>query len=114
MEQHSEFFIGLDTSKLKISVAIADGERTGEVRFFGDISSDPGAVASMVAKLAKGGAPRRFCHEAGPTGYDLCRQIIDLGHECVVSAKSSPRVGIMLPDRRLRFENPARLEFRQR
>ena len=34
MEQHSEFLIGLDTSKLKISVAIADGERTGEVRFF--------------------------------------------------------------------------------
>ena len=88
MEQHSEFFIGLDTSKLKISVAIADGERTGEVRFFGDISSDPGAVALMVAKLAKGGAQLRFCYEAGPTGYDLYRQIIDLGHECVVVAPS--------------------------
>ena len=56
MEQHSELFIDLDTSKLKISVAVADRERTGEVRFFGDISSAPGAVASMVAKLAKGGA----------------------------------------------------------
>ena len=88
MEQHSELFIGLDTSKLKISVAVADGERTGEVRFFGDISSDPGAVASMVAKLAKGGAQLRFCYEAGPTGYDLYRQIIDLGHECVVVAPS--------------------------
>jgi len=66
MEQHSELFIGLDTSKLKISVAVADGERTGEVRFFGDISSDPGGVASMVAKLAKGGAQLNFCYEAGP------------------------------------------------
>jgi transposase len=27
-------FIGLDTSKLKISVAVADGERSGEVRCF--------------------------------------------------------------------------------
>jgi transposase len=61
MEHYSEVFIGLDTSKLKISVAVADGERTGEVRFFGDISSEPGAVASMVVKLAKGGSRLHFC-----------------------------------------------------
>lgn len=88
MEHHSEVFIGLDTSKLKISVAVADGERVGEVRFFGDISSEPGAVASMVAKLAKGGSKLHFCYEAGPTGYDLYRQIIELGHEGVVVAPS--------------------------
>ncbi len=46
MEQHSEIFIGLDTSKLKISVAVANGERNGEVRFYGDISSDPRSVRS--------------------------------------------------------------------
>lgn len=39
MKENSVTFIGLDTSKLKISVAVADGERNGEVRFFGDISS---------------------------------------------------------------------------
>ena len=88
MEQYSEVFIGLDTSKLKISVAVADGERSGEVRFFGDISSEPGAVAAMVAKMAKNAARLRFCYEAGPTGYDLYRQIIGLGHECVVVAPS--------------------------
>jgi transposase len=88
MEQHSEVFIGLDTSKLKISVAVADGERAGEMRFFGDISSDRVAVAALVAKLAKRGAKLHFCYEAGPTGYDLYRQIIELGHECVVVAPS--------------------------
>ena len=88
MEQHSEVFIGLDTSKLKISVAVADGERAGEVRFFGDISSDRVAEAALVAKLAKRGAKLHFCYEAGPTGYDLYRQIIELGHECVVVAPS--------------------------
>lgn len=41
MKDDSVIFIGLDTSKLKISVAIADGARNGEVRFFGDISSKP-------------------------------------------------------------------------
>jgi transposase len=88
MDDYSEVFVGLDTSKLKISVAVADGARSGEVRFFGDISSEPRVVASMVATLAKGGAKLHFCYEAGPTGYDLHRQIIGLGHECVVVAPS--------------------------
>ena len=88
MEDYSEHFIGLDASKLKISVAVAEGERNGEVRFFGDISAEPTSVASMVAKLAKRGAKLRFCYEAGPTGYDLYRQIIGLGHECQVVAPS--------------------------
>jgi transposase len=45
MNENSVIFIGLDTSKLKISVAVADGGRNGEVRFFGDISSEPASVA---------------------------------------------------------------------
>jgi transposase len=88
MEKDSELFVGLDTSKLKISVAVADGERNGEVRFFGDISSEPASVSSMVAKLAKRGATLHFCYEAGPTGYELYRQIIGLGHHCEVVAPS--------------------------
>jgi hypothetical protein len=55
MQENSEFFVGLDTSKLKISVAVAEGERNGEVRFYGDISAEPASVASMVAKLARRG-----------------------------------------------------------
>lgn len=88
MTGYSGLFIGLDTSKLKISVAIAEGGRGGEVRFLGDIGSDPGSVASMVAKLAKGGGNLHFCYEAGPTGYDLYRQIVGLGHDCAVVAPS--------------------------
>src|SRR6478752_10015199 len=88
MKENSVTFVGLDTSKLKISVAVADGVRNGEVRFFGDISSEPVSVASMVKKLSKGGAQLRFCYEAGPTGYGLYRQLIELGHECVVVAPS--------------------------
>ena len=88
MEQHSEIFIGLDTAKLKIAVAVANGERNGEVRFYGDIASDSGSVRSMVDKLAARGARLHFCYEAGPTGYDLYRQIIAMGHDCVVVAPS--------------------------
>ncbi|KQY69470.1 transposase [Ensifer sp. Root142] len=88
MKEDSVIFIGLDTSKLKISVAVADGLRNGEVRFFGDIPSDPASVASMVNKLSKRGAKLHFCYEAGPTGYGLYRQIVELGHDCVVVAPS--------------------------
>lgn len=88
MKEDSAIFIGLETSKLKISVAVADGLRNGEVRFFGDISSDPASVASMVNKLSKRGAKLHCCYEAGPTGYGLYRQIVELGHDCVVVAPS--------------------------
>jgi transposase len=88
LKEDRVIFIGLDTSKLKISVAVANGERNGEVWFFGDIASEPASVASMVDKLSRRGAELHFCYEAGPTGYGLYRQIIELGHECVVVAPS--------------------------
>jgi hypothetical protein len=83
----AQFFSGLGTPKLKISVAVANGARNGEVRFFGDISSEPVSVASMVNKLSKGRAKLHFCYKAGPIGYGLYRQIIDLGLDCVVVAR---------------------------
>jgi|SRR5579859_7016024 len=88
MTEHGKLFIGLDTSKRSISVAVADGERGGEVRFFGDISSEGGSVVALVGRLARRGAELHFCYEAGPTGYDLYRQILALGHDCVVVAPS--------------------------
>ena len=88
MHQDSAVFVGLDASKLKISVALAEDGRQGEVRFLGDIEHTPGAVRRLVTKLA--GKYRRllFCYEAGPTGYGLQRQISDLGHDCAVIAPS--------------------------
>jgi transposase len=88
MEQESGAFLGLDTSKLTIAVALAEGGRGGEVRFLGDIANTPEAVRRLMTKLA--GKYRRLmvCYEAGPTGYGLHRQIIALGHDCAVIAPS--------------------------
>jgi hypothetical protein len=47
MQQDSEVYVGLDTSKLKISVALAEAGRDGEVRFLGDIDSAPEAVERL-------------------------------------------------------------------
>ena len=88
MGNHSEAFIGLDTSKLRNSVAIAEGGRGGEVRFFGEIDNTPGAIGKLVRKLAAKYDRLTFCYEAGPTGYGVYRQITGLGHECVVAAPS--------------------------
>jgi transposase len=83
-----ETFVAFDTSKLRNAVAIAEGDRKGEVRFLGEIENSAEATAKLVRKLA--GKHRRltFCYEAGPTGYGLYRQIKSLGFECVVVAPS--------------------------
>src|SRR5688572_22926467 len=88
MQQNSAVFVGLDTSKRTISVALAEEGRQGEVRFLGDIDSTPEAVRRLVTKLASKYRRLLFCYEAGPTGYGLQRQISALGHDCAVIAPS--------------------------
>ena len=41
MEKHSEVFVAFDVAKKKHAVAIAEGGRTGEVRFLGDVGNSP-------------------------------------------------------------------------
>jgi transposase len=81
-------FIGLDVHKATISVAIAQGERGGEVRHWGTVPHRSDHVRKLVEKLAAGGARLHFCYEAGPCGYALHRQILELGHDCIVVAPS--------------------------
>ena len=88
MGDHSEAFVGFDTSKLRNAVAIAEGGRDGEVRFFGEIENTAEATAKLVRKLAGKYERLTFCYEAGPTGYGLYRQITGLGHGCNVVAPS--------------------------
>jgi transposase len=88
MSKHSEAFVALDTSKLRNAVAIADGGRAGEVRFLGEIENSTAATAKLIRKLEAKYERITFCYEAGPTGYELHRQIKALGHQCVVVAPS--------------------------
>jgi transposase len=88
MQEESEVYVGLDVSKLKISVALAEAGRDGEVRFLGDIDHTPEGIKRLVAKLAKRHRRLAFCYEAGPTGYGLQRQLTGLGHDCAVVAPS--------------------------
>ena len=89
---HGNTFIGLDVHKATISVAIAQGERGGEVRHHGTISHRPDHVRKPVEKLSLDGRRLHFCYEAGPCGYGLFRQLSELGHDCIVVAPSLIRV----------------------
>ena len=42
MGHHSEAFVGIDTSKLRNAVAIADSGRGGEVRYLGEFPATEG------------------------------------------------------------------------
>src|SRR3981081_30958 len=88
MEEHSAVFVGIDTSKLRNAVALAEGGRGGEVRYLGGIDTTEAATRKLVAKLAAKYDKVTFCYEAGPTGYGLYRLIKSLGHECSVVAPS--------------------------
>src|SRR5262245_36067318 len=85
---HTEAFVGIDTSKLRNAVAIADSGRGGEVRYLGEFPATEAAIRKLVAKLAAKCCHLTFCYEAGPTGYGLYRLLKSLGHDCLVVAPS--------------------------
>jgi transposase len=66
MRDYSEAFVGIDTSKLRNAVAIAEAGRGGEVRFVGEIENTAAVTAKLVRKLAARYERLTFCYEAGP------------------------------------------------
>lgn len=82
-------YIGLDVHKETIAIAVAPaGRGTPESR--GEISNKPKAVVKLIDRLNReyGGEVLLFCYEAGPCGYGLYRQLLELGHDCQVVAPS--------------------------
>ena len=86
MEKYSEVFVAFDVAKKKHAVAIAEGGRTGEVRFMGDVENSPLPIEKTIRRMAARYDQLHVCFEAGPTGYGLYRQVQALGHDCMVVA----------------------------
>ncbi len=53
MKDYTEVFVGIDTSKLRNAIAIAEQGRQGEVRYLGEIANTPEATRKLVGKLAQ-------------------------------------------------------------
>lgn len=86
MKQYSKF-IGLDVHKADISVGIAN-EGRGEAIYYGTIENKAHAYLKLAKRLSKGEEAILFCYEAGPCGYEVYRQLVKSGYDCVVIAPS--------------------------
>lgn len=86
-------YVGLDTDKKHLDVAVAEPLPGGEVRYWGQTGSDAASVDRLTKKLSRGGRELVICYEAGPCGYGLYRQLAGKpGVKCVVVAPSmTPR-----------------------
>lgn len=86
-------YVGLDTDKKHIDVAVAEGLPGGEVRYWGRTANTAASADRLVKKLGQGGRELVVCYEAGPCGYGLYRQLsVKRGVKCLVVAPSmTPR-----------------------
>jgi len=96
-------YVGLDVHKDTTMIAIAEGDRTGDVRLYGQISSDLGALEKVLRKLGGENVVLHVVYEAGPTGFVIYRRLQQLKIECIVVAPSKtpqPKGGRQKNDRR--------------
>ena len=84
-------YVGLDVHKDTIAVALAWPGRAAP-EYLGEISNTPKAVAKLATRLSQQthGEVMLWCYEAGPCGYVLHRQLLDLGQDCEVVAPPRP------------------------
>ena len=83
------YYNGLDVHNDSIAVSIAPSD-SSEVRRYGIIGGTHDDVHRLIKKLqgSHPDATLKFCYEAGPRGYPLCRFIRGLGHECIIVCPS--------------------------
>lgn len=65
MGHHTEVFVGIDTSKSRNAIAIADGGRGGEVRYLGEFSATEAAIRKV-----PGGGPLARSEEGRRSSED--------------------------------------------
>jgi transposase len=86
-------YVGLDTDKNYIDVAVAEPLPGGEVRYWGKIANEAAALDRVIKRLRRNDRPLMVCYEAGPCGYGIYRRLNGKsGVTCEVVAPSmTPR-----------------------
>ncbi|MFZ3579944.1 IS110 family transposase [Virgibacillus sp. DJP39] len=79
-------YVGLDVSKDKIAVAVAEEGRL-KPRYVGMIDYTIEAIRKLMKKIGEA-EQLQVCYEAGPTGYGLYRLLKSMEIECEVIAPS--------------------------
>ncbi len=90
--QAIDAFVGLDVHKDRISVAIAEAGRAGEVRTWGAIPNNGPAIDKLLKRLSDRHGILEIVYEAGPCGYAVYRRLSARGYVCrVVAPSCTPR-----------------------
>jgi transposase len=100
MSEVTTRYLGLDVHKATITVAVANGSEAPVLE--GTIANDPDAVRKLIKRLRRDGVRLSAAYEAGPTGYSLHRQLVQLEVECIVVAPA------LIPVRGSRVKTDAR------
>ncbi len=102
----TEVFVGIDVSKVKNAVAIADDDGR-----HGEIPNTKDATRKLVKTLTQRHARVHFCYEAGPPGYWPHRWLREMEQDCIVVAPSliPQRSGDKVKTNRRDAESLARL-----
>jgi transposase len=79
-------YVGLDVHQQTVAIAVADAGRSPAQK----LATVENEWHAILVSLAKLGRPEtlRLCYEAGPTGYELARQLRDRGYHTIVVAPS--------------------------
>ncbi len=80
-------YVGLDVSKNKVAVAIADEGRDSS-RYWGVIPHTKEALHKLVKQLSTDGVTLKTCYEAGCTGFEMYRWLLEMNVDCDVVAPS--------------------------
>ena len=75
MGQSMEVFFGIDVAKARNAVAIADGERGGEVRYLGEIDASTESMRRFVKRLASKYERVHFVIGRSRPPYEACRAV---------------------------------------
>jgi transposase len=111
MKKYTTKYVGLDVHKDTVVIAIADNERTGEVRNYGTIPHTMEALDKFLRKHLSQRAELRCVYEAGPTGFGLYHYLRKNGIDCIVVAPSMipKKSGVKIKNDRRDAQELARL-----
>lgn len=83
-------FVGIDVSKDKLAVALADTGTQADALYLGTFKNTPASVAKLLKKRSGRGRVCA-CYEAGPTGYGLYDRYVRMTSIAMLSLRRSSR-----------------------